>query len=143
MIETRKPFPKEFTLFMKKIFFYPSYPVQATSLLFMSLARCTQNKKEDKKFTESLMQDSCSFLPTGRNTYVILEPGYQMVLKGLEEGDTVRLIISLLDEIKKIGDVETRIVEERETVNGEIAEISRNFFAFCRQNGGIYYFGKE
>src|SRR5207248_5597178 len=22
-------------------------------------------------------------------------------------------------------------------------EISRNFFAYCRQNGGIYYFGEE
>lgn len=143
MIENRKTFPKEFNLVMKKIFFYLLSCTGNLLLLCISLPGCTQNKKEDKNFSESLMQDSCSFLPTGRNTYFILEPGYQMVLEGIEEGDTVRLIITVLGEIKKIGDTETGIVEERETVNREIAEISRNFFAFCRQNRSIYYFGEE
>jgi hypothetical protein len=143
LIDNWKTFLKEFDLVMKKIFFYLLSFAGNLLLSCISFPGCTQNKKENKNFTESLMQDSCSFLPTGRNTYFILEPGYQLVLEGIEEADTVRLIFTVLDEIKKIGNAETRIVEEKETVNGETAEISRNFFAFCLQNGGIYYFGEE
>lgn len=102
-----------------------------------------KSKRTAKEFTASLMQDSCSFITTGRNTYFILEPGYQLVLEGIEGNDTTRLVVTVLNEIKKIGRVETRIVEENESVNGNTVEISRNFFAFCKQTGSIYYFGEE
>ncbi len=52
-------------------------------------------------------------------------------------------MITVLNETRKIGNVETRIVEENESENGKPVEISRNFFAFCRQTGGVYYFGEE
>jgi hypothetical protein len=104
-----------------------------------------QNKSKGnaKEFTASLMQDSCVFITTGRNPYFILEPGYQLVLEGIERNDTTHLVITVLNETKKIGGVETRIVEENESVNGKTAEISRNFFAFCKQTSSIYYFGEE
>jgi hypothetical protein len=35
----------------------------------------------------------------------------------------------VLDETKTVDGVETRIVEERETVNGKPIEVSRNYFA--------------
>jgi hypothetical protein len=89
------------------------------------------------------MPNSCSFTTFGRNTYFILEPYYQQTLQGLEGADTVTLIITVLNETRKIGAVETRIVEERELVNGKPIEISRNFFAFCKQTGCIYYFGDD
>lgn len=100
-------------------------------------------KRAAKEFTASLMQDSCSFIPTGRNSYFILETGYQLVLEAIEHHDTTRLIVTVLNETKKIGGVETRIVEENESINGKTVEISRNFFAFCKQTGSIYYFGEE
>ena len=130
-------------MIMKKIIFYLLTFTGFLLLICVSPAGCSQNKTVGKKFTESLMQDSCSFLPNGRNPFFILEPDYQLVLEGIEEGDTAKLIITVVDEIKRIGDVDTRIVEEKEFVNGEIVEISKNFFAFCRQNGSIYYFGEE
>jgi len=34
-------------------------------------------------------------------------------------------------------------VEEREEVDGELKEISRNFFAICREHGDVFYFGEE
>ncbi len=94
-------------------------------------------------FTTTLMQDSCSFSTVGRNTYFILEPGYQLMLEGIEKKDTTRLVITVLNETKLIGNVETRIVEENESVNGKTVEISRNFFAFCKQTSSIFYFGEE
>lgn len=102
-----------------------------------------QTKGSGKTFTESLMQDSCIFSTTGRNTYFILEVGYQQTLKGIEGKDTTTLVITVLNETKKIGNVETRVVEENEMVNGKPIEISRNYFAFCKQTGSIYYFGED
>jgi len=118
-----------------------------TILFFLFLTMLTngfaQSKRGSKPFTESLMQDSCTFLTTGRTLYFILEPGYQLVLEGVEKKETTRLVITVLNETKKIGGIETRIVEENESVNGKTVEISRNFFAFCKQNSNIYYFGEE
>ena len=39
--------------------------------------------------------------------------------------------------------VETRVVEEYETEDGELIEISRNYFAFCTETGSIFYFGED
>ena len=42
-----------------------------------------------------------------------------------------------------IGKVETRIVEEHESVNDEVIEISRNYFAICKETGTVFYFGED
>jgi len=104
---------------------------------------CQTNSVKGKQFTETLMTDSCTFATTGRNQYFILEPGYQLVLEGMDGKDKGYLEITVLNETKKIGNVETRVVEENELVNGKTVEISRNFFAFCKETGSVYYFGEE
>ncbi len=90
---------------------------------------------QNKQFTEDLMQKDCTFEATGRNQFFILEPGYQLTLENKKGG---KLVITVLNETRKINDVETRIVEENESENGKTIEISRNFFAVCKQNGGVY-----
>ena len=96
--------------------------------------------QESRQFTEDLMQKGCQFEMTGRNQYFILEPGYQLTLENKKGG---KLVITVLNETRKIGNVETRIVEENESENGKTIEISRNFFAVCKENGSVYYFGEE
>jgi len=95
--------------------------------------------KEEKQWTVSFNLDKCSFSTTGKNQYFILEPGYQLTLEG-KEGE---LLITVLDETKKIGNIETRIVEERETEDGELTEVSRNFFAIGSPSNSVFYFGEE
>ena len=119
--------------------FYWLFPV-ITAISFQS---CGQTKTAEKKFTDSFFTDSCSFQTTGRNNYFILEPGYRLVLEGKEDGKTTRLVITVLNEIHTIGKVETRVVEENESAEGETIEISRNYFAICRETGSIFYFGEE
>lgn len=75
----------------------------------------------------------------GKNPYFILEPGYQLILEGGNE----RLVISVLNETKMVDGVETRIVEERETKNDKLVEVSRNFFAISKRTNSVYYFGEE
>ena len=77
--------------------------------------------------------------PTGRNPYFILEPGYVLVLRKGNEENT----ITVLDETKKVDGVETRVIEERETKDGKLVEISRNFFAISKRTNSVYYFGEE
>jgi hypothetical protein len=83
--------------------------------------------------------EKCNLLTTGRNPYFILEPGFQLVLQG---GDT-KLEITVLEETKKVGDVLTRVVEEREWKDGNLYEISRNYFAICEQTKDVFYFGED
>lgn len=80
-----------------------------------------------------------TLLSKGRNEYFVLEPGFRLELQG---GDT-RLHITVLDETKKVNGVETRVVEEREWKNGELYEVSRNYFAICEQTKDVFYFGEE
>lgn len=110
---------------------------------FFSSYAQVKNKNQNKSFTESFKQESCSFINTGRNQYFILEPGYQLILEGMDGKEKVKLVITVLNKTKKIGNVETRIVEENESVNGKTTEISRNFFAICKETGNVFYFGEE
>ena len=49
----------------------------------------------------------------------------------------------MLEETKVVDGVRTRVVEERESRDGELAEISRNYFAIDASTGAVYYFGED
>ena len=82
---------------------------------------------------------TCTLATRGRNEYFVLEPGHQLVL----EGGRVRLQITVLDETKEINGVTTRIVEEREWENGQLHELSRNYYAICEQSMDVLHFGED
>ena len=77
--------------------------------------------------------------PTGRNPFFILEPGYQQVYEGGQE----KLVITVLNETKMVDGVETRVIEERETKDGQLVEVSRNYFAISNRTNDVFYFGEE
>jgi hypothetical protein len=94
---------------------------------------------KNKKWTKFFDLENRKFASKGRNRFFILQPGYQLVLESRRE----KVVITVLQETKIIGDVETRIVEEREEENGKLKEVSRNFFAICKKSGDVFYFGEE
>ena len=98
-----------------------------------------QSAGDDLKWTDEFHLAERTFSPTGRNRFFILEPGHTIVL----ESKSDKVIITALDQTKKIGDVVTRIVEEREFEEGGLVEVSRNFFAICTRTGDVFYFGEE
>ncbi|GEM_PF-1295517 len=104
----------------------------------------TKPKKEPKAaeaaYTDTFQVDDDEWASSGTNPYFILEPGFYSVFEN-EDGD--RLTITVLNETKEVDGVETRIVEEREEEDGEIVEISRNFFAISTRTNDVYYFGEE
>jgi hypothetical protein len=94
-------------------------------------------------WTEDFNIENLHFSSIGRNDYFILEPGYQLTLEGEEDEEAVKLMITVLNETVQIGSVEARVVVENESVNGELVEISRNFFAICNETNSIFYFGED
>ncbi len=95
--------------------------------------------RDAEGFVASFSPDPSDLATTGRNRYWILEPGYRVVL----EGNDTKVAIMVLDETVRVGTVETRVVEEREWQNGELVEVSRNFYAMSRSTGDLYYFGED
>lgn len=93
-------------------------------------------------FTEAFDENDKDWVSAGANPYFVLETGYILEFEGKEDGKTHQLTITVLNETRKIGTIETRVVEERETVDGEIEEISRNYFAMSRRTNNLYYFGE-
>lgn len=104
-----------------------------------------QNTSSAAAWKSSFDPQSCDFESTGANSYFILEPGHKLILENDvgEESEQLQLVITVQNETKIVNGTETRIVEERETENGELVEISRNYFAVCRPTNDIYYFGEE
>lgn len=94
-------------------------------------------------YQESFDLEHGDWTTTGRNRFFVLEPGYRLVLEGKDGRREARLEITVLDETRTIGGVPTRVIEERETVGGELREVSRNFYAIDRRTGSVFYFGEE
>jgi hypothetical protein len=90
-------------------------------------------------YRDTFTVDKANLVNTGRNTYFVLEPGYRLVFQNRRD----TLIITVLGETKMVDGVSTRVIEERETSGGQLAEVSRNFFAIDRTTRDVYYFGEE
>lgn len=94
---------------------------------------------DDAAYQREFSLSQCKLKTTGRNEYFILEPGFQTVL----EGGGTKLEITVLDKTEKVGDVEARVVEEREWKRGKLYEVSRNYFAICEGTNDVFYFGED
>jgi hypothetical protein len=92
---------------------------------------------------ESFQVNPSALSTEGENRYFILKPGYQLTLEGKEGGKPVRLVVTVLNDTKIVGGIDTRVVEERETQGGQLAEVSRNFFAIEKGTNNVYYFGED
>ena len=111
----------------------------------------------DPEFTSQYPLDNCQFKETGENPYFNLDVGKQLYLNNdqcMAEGECderEELWVTVLNDKRditleiagKMKTVKTRVVEEREMVDGELAEISRNYFAACKNTGDVYYFGED
>jgi hypothetical protein len=126
--------------------------VYATPDRKKNCAACHTSRGSSKGFTDSFMLEEChGFSSTGSNPYFVLEPNYQLVLEGKEKKRNAHLTITVLNETNTIKvdiggvatDVETRVVEERETWDGVLAEVSRNYFAICDRTNSVFYFGED
>jgi hypothetical protein len=83
--------------------------------------------------------DKANLGPVSANPYFPLTTGLKIHLVD----DEHLVVVSVLDETKIVDGVETRVVVEHETKNGQLYEISRNYYAADRITGDVYYFGED
>ena len=115
-------------------------PLAAFGLLScLAVVGADAPRELDDKWTTEFPLEKGELSATGRNPYFVLEPGYQLTL---EDGNE-RLVVTVTDQTKTVDGVETRIVEERETKDGQLVEVSRNFFAISKRTDSVFYFGEE
>ena len=76
------------------------------------------------------------------NPYFPLVVGQRSVFDGTEDDTTIHLEISVLDETEVVAGVTTRVVEERQTDDGELVELARNFFVQA-PDGTVCYYGED
>ena len=112
-------------------------------MLSISFVSCGEswnsNAMDDESWLKEFNLEKRTLVPTGRNEFFILEPGFQLVLEKKNE----RLAITVLDETIEITGITTRVVEEREWKYGNLYEVSRNFFAIDDKTKDVFYFGEE
>lgn len=125
--------------------------------LALSLLPMAGLSKDKREFTDSFPLDDCELSSVGANPYFLLQPGREAHFNNLRcvaEGgcsEIEELVITVLEQTRDItlplnGEATTvtaRVVEERETLDGQLAEVSRNFFAECGATQDVYYFGEE
>jgi hypothetical protein len=76
------------------------------------------------------------------NPFFLLTVGTQWFLEGEEDGAIIRLVVTSLDETEVVAGVTTRVVEERESEDDQLVEVSRNFFAQTG-DGTVCYYGED
>jgi len=97
-----------------------------------------------QEFTDEFMFETCKGLSSkGSNPFFILEPGYRLIYAGDEGGVAIGLTVTVLDQTRRVDGVRTRVIKEVHTADGEIIEISRNYFAICNRTNSVVYFGEE
>jgi len=119
-------------------------------LLSVAISAAMNSAPED--FTMDFRIEHCRRLvPNGRNDYFSLQPGKFLRLEGEEDGESVEVLITVLDQTRDIdfmlnGEMvhaRARVIREKEWVDGELVEISRNYFTRCADTGNIYYLGED
>ena len=114
--------------------------ILATTLLF-SLAFAEE--ASDDGWNDRFPIESYTMVSKGQNRYWSIKPGRYVVLGDIGPSGSEFVVISVLDETEMVDGIETRVIEEREYKNGELKEVSRNFFAMAKETKDIFYFGED
>jgi len=115
----------------------------AVSILASSLAPASVEQPAPGDWQRTFNIGAGDVATAGESPYFILKPGSQLTLEGKEDGKTVRLVVTVLDETQIVGGIEARVVEERESEDGALVEVSRNFMAIHKTTRDVYYLGEE
>jgi len=86
--------------------------------------------------------ENVAFVTEIDNPFYPLAVGAQWVLEGEDDGEAVRVQITVLDENEEVMGVNTQVIEEREWADDVLTEVSRNFFAQTEE-GTVCYFGED
>lgn len=120
--------------------------VFTATCLMMALIVSAQSataQTEDDEYTQDFHLERCTWTSSGANLFFALIPGVQQVLQGEEDGEAVEITMTVLDETEEIDGAATGVIEDRETVDGELIEVTHDYYSFCEEYGSVFYFGED
>lgn len=128
--------------------------VLASGLITAAAAQAERNDG----YTDDFPDDRCDYRTVGGNAYFPLTPGLVRVYDNdecvaageCEEQERLQITVThrtrnieIVDDGRKRV-IPTRVVEEREWSDGQLIEVSQNYFAACGagRDRDVYYFGE-
>ncbi len=127
---------------MNSKLYFPAQSV-ALALIFFGITLADDSplpsSKTNPDWAKTFEVDKANLVSVGTNPYFVLQPGYKLTYKSEDES----LVITVLSDTKVVDGVETRIVEEREEKDGQLIEVSLNYFAIDKTTNAVYYFGED
>jgi len=118
--------------------------VASAAILFVSIV--TLVKAQNESWTSSFNMEECNFSTIGTNPYFILQPGYQFIFAGVEDGESLNVTVTVSNETKAVEDgIITRAVEENvvNSETGDLIEFTKDYFVICEQTNSVFYFGED
>ena len=100
------------------------------------LAAFTLNAEE---FQSEFKVDKKTLGTKGNNLYFPLTPGYKLEFAHSKDSR----VWTVTSETKLIDGVETVVVEDREMKDGQLAELTKDYFAIDATTNDVYYFGED
>lgn len=99
--------------------------------------------KDDTDTTVELPEvDPANFVDTIDNPYLPLTPGTTFHYVGISDGVEETVTVEVTEETKEILGVETIVVRDVVTIDGELVEDTLDWFAQDR-DGNVWYFGED
>jgi hypothetical protein len=108
----------------------------AAALLLGAITLAAQNEKD---WQASFPINKKNLGVTGWNPYFNLTPGYVLSFASGKNTD----VLTVLNETKMIDGVECRVVEDREKKNGQVVEVTRDYYAIDATTNDVYYMGED
>lgn len=124
-------------------------------ILFASTISDTQAENlKDVEITDEFPWERCATSPglvtsclgADCNQYLQLIVGrvWELDNENCDDCDEAEAVaVSILNDEVMVGGEWTRVMEEREWVEGELAEVSRNFVNQCSNTQDVYYWGED
>jgi hypothetical protein len=90
-------------------------------------------------FQATFSNDKKNLGVKGSNPNFPLTPGYKLSYRQGNDTDT----LTVLDKTKVIDGVECRIMEDREMKNGQVIELTLDYYAIDSVTNDVFYFGED
>jgi hypothetical protein len=105
--------------------------------LFISTATLSSQSGQPWQASFSVVKKSLGVM--GNNEYFPLTPGLRWSYRHGSDTEVVRV----LAETKTIDEVECRVVEDREEKNGQLTELTLDYYAIDPATNDVYYMGED
>ncbi len=130
---------------------------RTATLLLAVMAPLAAASAQAGSFTDQFPFAACNFKPYGGNAFLNLTANRQLYFSNVrcvgagECDELVELWITMLPETRLIRYFDNgkqrlaraRVMQEYETTDGEVEEVSRNYVASCEPMNDVYYFGED